>query len=64
MRDIYFTKFKYVVRLLYRHKQNGNEFDNILFNFFNLLSGYFFALAIKFNKDEGIAEKEFISKNY
>lgn len=58
------SKFKYVVRLLYRHKQNGNEFDNILFNFFNLLSGYFFALAIKFNKDEGIAEKEFISKNY
>ena len=58
------SKFKSVVRLLYRHKQNGNEFDNILFNFFNLLSGYFFALAIKFNKDEGIAEKEFISKNY
>ena len=58
------SKFKSVVRLLYRHKQNGNEFDNILFNFFNLLSGYFFFFVIKFNKDEGIAEKEFISKNY
>lgn len=50
--------------MIYRHKENGNEVPNLLFNFFNLLSGYFFSLSIKFNHDEGICEKEFVSKNY
>lgn len=58
------SKCKGIVRLIYRHKQNGNDVPNILFNFFNILSGYFFSLCIKFNKDEGIKEKDFISKNY
>ena len=58
------SKCKAVVRMIYRHKENGHEVPNLLFNFFNLLSGYFFSLAIKFNHDEGICEKEFISKNY
>ena len=58
------TKCKALVRLLHRHKENGNDVDELLFDFANLLSGYFFILAIKFNKDEGIQETEFISRNY
>ncbi|KKY00961.1 MULTISPECIES: ATP:cob(I)alamin adenosyltransferase [Paraclostridium] len=58
------TKCKALVRLLHRYKENGNDVDELLFDFANLLSGYFFVLAIKLNKDEGIQETEFISKNY
>lgn len=58
------SKCKSIVRMIYRYKKNGNEVPDLLFNFFNLLSGYFFALAIKFNYDENIQEKEFVSKNY
>ena len=58
------TKCKALVRLLHRYKENGNDVDELLFDFENLLSGYFFVLDIKLNKDEGIQETEFISKNY
>lgn len=58
------TKCKALVRLLYRYKEQGNEVDELLFDFANLLSGYFFILALKLNKDEGIEETEFISRNY
>ncbi|OXX84771.1 hypothetical protein AVM15_02460 [Paraclostridium benzoelyticum] len=58
------TKCKALVRLLHRYKENGNDVDELLFDFANLLSGYFFVIAIKLNKDEGIQETEFISKNY
>lgn len=58
------TKCKALVRLLHRHKEQGNEVDELLFDFANLLSGYFFTLALKLNKDEGIEETEFISRNY
>jgi cob(I)alamin adenosyltransferase len=58
------TKFKALVRLLHRHKEQGNEVDQLLFDFSNLLSGYFFILALKLNKDENIEETEFISRNY
>lgn len=58
------TKCKSLVRLLYRYKEQGNEVDELLFDFANLLSGYFFILALKLNKDEGIEETEFISRNY
>ena len=50
--------------MLYRYKEQGNEVDELLFDFANLLSGYFFILALKFNKDEEIKETEFISRNY
>lgn len=58
------TKCKALVRLLHRYKESGNDVDELLFDFANLLSGYFFILAIKLNKDEGIQETEFISRNY
>lgn len=58
------TKFKALVRLLHRHKKQGNSVDEILFDFANLFSGYFFILALKLNKDENTDETEFISRNY
>ncbi|WP_313233268.1 ATP--cob(I)alamin adenosyltransferase [Tissierella praeacuta] len=58
------TKFKAVVRMLYRYYYGGNEVPNILFDFTNLLSGYFFNLALKFNELNGVEEIEYISRNY
>ncbi|MGL5381530.1 ATP:cob(I)alamin adenosyltransferase [Clostridium sp.] len=58
------TKFKALVRLLHRHKEQGNTVDAILFDFANLFSGYFFILALKLNKDENVDETEFVSRNY
>lgn len=58
------SKCKSLVRLLSRHKEKGNKVDDILFDFTNLFSGYFFMLALKLNKDNGVEETEFISRNY
>lgn len=58
------SKCKALVRLLHRHKEQGNNVDQILFDFANLFSGYFFILALKLNKDNNIEETEFISRNY
>jgi ATP:cob(I)alamin adenosyltransferase len=58
------NKCKAAVRLLYRHQQQGNKVDDIIFDFVNLSSGYFFSLALKLNKDEGVEEREFISRVY
>ncbi len=58
------SKCKSLVRLLSRYKEQGNNVDDILFDFINLYSGYFFVLALKFNKDSNIEETEFISRNY
>ncbi|MGL5694110.1 MAG: ATP:cob(I)alamin adenosyltransferase [Peptostreptococcaceae bacterium] len=58
------TKFKALVRLLHRHREQGNAVDEILFDFANLFSGYFFILALKLNKNENVDEVEFVSRNY
>lgn len=58
------AKFKALVRMLYRYNYAGNEVPNVLFDFANLLSGYFFNLALKLNDLEGIDEIEYISRNY
>lgn len=58
------SKCKALVRLTSRYKERGNNVDEIIFDFANLFSGYFFVLALKFNKDENIEETEFISRNY
>lgn len=58
------TKCKALVRLLHRHECNGNNIDDRIYNIANLLSGYFFLLALKLNKDENIYESEFVSRNY
>lgn len=58
------SKCKSIVRLLSRYKEQGNYVDDILFDFTNLYSGYFFVLALKFNKDNCLNETEFVSRNY
>jgi len=52
------------VRLLYRYNYQGNDVDNLLYDFTNLLSGYFFLLAIKLNSLNGVDEAPFVSRNY
>lgn len=58
------SKFKALVRLLYRYNYAGNTVPNILFDFANLLSGYFFNLALKLNELNGVDEIEYTSRNY
>ena len=36
----------------------------LLFDFINLLSGYFFVLAMKLNALDGVDEIPYISRNY
>lgn len=58
------TMFKRLVRMIYRHIYAGNQVPDILLDFANLLSGYFFFLSMKLNDMEQVEEVEFISKNY
>jgi cob(I)alamin adenosyltransferase len=58
------TKCKALVRLLYRHSYQGHSVDPLLFDFTNLLSGYFFFLALKLNELDGVDEIEYISRHY
>ena len=58
------SKCKTLVRLASRFQQQGNTVDAILFDFLNLYSGYFFFLALWFNKNHGINERPFISRVY
>jgi cob(I)alamin adenosyltransferase len=58
------SKCKSLVRLLSRHKQQGHPVDDIVFDFINLYSNYFFVLALKLNKAHGVEELEFISRAY
>ncbi|MGN0348459.1 MAG: ATP:cob(I)alamin adenosyltransferase [Roseburia sp.] len=55
---------KNLVRLLYRHLEDGHAVPDLLFDLANLLSGYFFFLALLFNKLEEIEEIPFLSRNY
>ncbi|MDR0905425.1 MAG: ATP--cob(I)alamin adenosyltransferase [Oscillospiraceae bacterium] len=55
---------KQLVRLLYRHAHAGNRVDDLLFDFANLLSGYFFMISLKLNTLDGVDEIPFISRNY
>ena len=55
---------KSLVRLLYRHCQQGHEVPPALFDIANLLSGYFFYLALKLNELEGVEEVPYVSRNY
>ena len=58
------AKCKGVVRLLYRHSHQGHSVDPLVFDFLNLLSGYFFYLALYLNEIENVDEIDYISRNY
>jgi cob(I)alamin adenosyltransferase len=58
------NKCKALVRLLSRHQQQGNTVNGILFDFCNLYSGYFYFLALWFNKIHGEEEIPFKSRVY
>ena len=58
------VKGKCLVRLLYRHMQQGHEVPALLVDACNLLSGYFFLLALKLNDLSGTDEITSVSRNY
>jgi cob(I)alamin adenosyltransferase len=58
------SKCKALVRLLSRHAQQGHPVDDILFDFINLFSNYFFALALRLNHVYGVTEVPFTSRVY
>lgn len=58
------VRAKELVRLLYRHARQGHEVQPRLLDLANLLSGYFFYLALSLNAAAGVEEIEFISRNY
>jgi cob(I)alamin adenosyltransferase len=58
------NKCKALVRLLSRYQQQGNTADEILFDFINLYSGYFYLLSLWFNKNHKVEEHLFRSRVY
>jgi cob(I)alamin adenosyltransferase len=58
------SRCKMLVRLLSRYQQQGNSVEEILFDVTNLFSGYFYFLALWFNKNRGIKEIPFKSRVY
>ena len=58
------VRCKELVRLLYRHTHQGHPVEPALLDFANLLSDYFFLLALVLNEQAGQEEVEFISRNY
>lgn len=55
---------KALVRLLHRHEQQGHETDHRVIDFANLLSGYFFGMAVWLNGLDQVEECPFKSRNY
>lgn len=58
------SRFKALVRMLYRAVHNGDNVPEAVIDIANLLSGYFFLLALKLNELEGVDEVEYVSRNY
>lgn len=58
------TDGKKLVRMLYRHIENGEKVDDRLLDFANLVSGYFFLFALMLNHLDGFEEIPFVSRNY
>lgn len=55
---------KKLVRLLYRWDEKGHPVPERLLDLANLLSGYFFYLALCLNETEGVPEIPYESRNY
>ena len=58
------VKAKELVRLLYRHLEAGGAVPPLLLDCCNLLSGYFFGVALLLNRLQGVDEVAFQSRNY
>lgn len=60
------VKCKELVRLMYRiaYREPDRKTAPEVFDFANLLSNYFFYLALELNRYEGRTEVEFVSRNY
>lgn len=58
------TDGKKLVRMLYRHARSGGKVEDALLDFANLLSGYFFQIALWLNGVDGFEEVPFVSRNY
>ena len=58
------TDGKALVRMLYRARERGSDFSDKVIDFANLISGYFFMLALWLNKKDGVDEIPFESRNY
>lgn len=58
------VRAKQLVRLLYRHAGQGHPVEPLVFDVANLLSGYFFLLALRLNRQAGVPEQPFVSRNY
>lgn len=58
------VRAKCLVRLLYRHIRQGHDVPALLIDACNLLSGYFFSLALKLNALSDTAEISYTSRNY
>lgn len=58
------SKWKVIVRLLYRMDYAGKTIPPKVYDLCNLFSGYFFMLALYLNKREHVTEIPFESRNY
>lgn len=58
------VKGKMLVRLIYRHLERGGHAEEGLLDFCNLLSGYFFGVALLLNRKNAVLERDFVSRNY
>ncbi len=58
------VRAKELVRLIYRHIRQGHEAPPALLDAANLLSGYYFQLALKLNMLSGVDEIPYHSRNY
>ncbi len=58
------VRAKETVRLLYRHLSQGHPVPERLIDLANLLSGYFFMLAMRLNQLDGVDEIPYASRNY
>ncbi len=58
------VRAKQLVRLVYRHARQGHAVEPLLLDVANLLSGYFFLLALELNAMAGEPEIPFVSRNY
>ncbi|MCR4669487.1 MAG: ATP--cob(I)alamin adenosyltransferase, partial [Clostridia bacterium] len=55
---------KGLVRMLYRAREGGLEFSDRVIDFASIVADYFFMLALWLNKEDGVPEIPFESRNY